>query len=137
MKKFLPFLVVIVFFSCTKKSDSPSVTPAPDLAKGAAGTYYVTSINNDNISTVAVTDKNEYLLVTETAANVVSIEVHLTTGISTLYNVKLTDGGNGKTNLNYIDASAQISGYMQGNFITFTDVVFDANSDFIIVTGQK
>ena len=134
MKTILSFILFFTLVSC-KKTEPPE--PPQDYSNSIAGIYYVTSINEDGISTVTVTDKNDYIQITRSDLNKVTIVVHLTTGVTTLYNVTVSNGSNGKINFLYTDASAQISGSEKNGSLTFIDALYDVADDFVVVEAQK
>ena len=108
MKKQLFFLAAItmmICFGCSNDDDLPK-----DLASEAVGLYEGNwNVQNNAYGTC------EVVKITDTSAKL-NLKI---AGIQLpVPDVNLSDGGNGKINLNYSDSGGSITGSVQGNTIT-------------------
>jgi hypothetical protein len=106
----IAFIILMISFGCKKSSDSP----AADLGANAVGTYTgnYTVLGQSIAGTCAVTK-----------ASTTSVNIAMTVAgqsAGTLSAVNVSDGGSGKINLSYSDASGSMTGNIQGNTLTMT-----------------
>lgn len=118
----LTLLMLAICSGCSKEEDIEA-----DLASGIAGIYEGRwDVQNNAFGTCdvgKVSDRSVKLNM-----EIMGIE------IPEVPDVKLSDGGNGKTNLNYSDPSGTISGSVQSKVITIK--ITDGSTSYTF-TGNK
>ena len=116
---FTLLVVSMICFGCKKDSETP------DLAKSAAGIYTGTW-TVPGVGQVAGTC--EVKKVSNTAVDLIMTAGGVPT--PTIPSVTLSDGGGGKINLSYSDASGTLNGSIQNNTISVTLVSGSSSSSF-------
>jgi hypothetical protein len=117
-------LMLLICFGCTKDDDSESVDYSIKVKGIYEGTWDAYGGNHSGSCKV-----------TKVTGTTVNLEMEiLGTALPEVPDVKLSDGGKGKINLEYSDASGTLNGSIEGKVIT---VIIEDGSTTISFSGSK
>ena len=120
----LLFLAVILTLCFGCSNDDDSMDLAADIAGSYTGTWDVSGYTRSGAC--------EVIRVSDTSVKL-TLEI-LGVELPDIPDVKLSDGGNGKTNLSYSDSEGSVAGSVQGKVIIVT--ISDGTTSFAF-TGNK